>query len=72
MTGGACVTLSGTVYAAGGAIQFGGGSCGSGGGDQDLTLQFLCWDLTLGGNNNFYFAYQKDFFAIPTTYGLVK
>ncbi|HET7180740.1 MAG TPA: pilus assembly protein TadG-related protein [Candidatus Limnocylindrales bacterium] len=72
MTGGACVTLSGTVYAAGGPVQFGGGSCGSGGGDTTLALQFICWDLTLGGNNNFYFAYQKEWFAVPTAYGLVK
>jgi Flp pilus assembly protein TadG len=72
MTGGGCVTLSGTVYAAGGPVQFGGGSCGSGGGDNDLTLQFVCWDLTLAGNNNFYFAYQKDYFATPTGYGIVR
>jgi Flp pilus assembly protein TadG len=72
MTGGACVVLSGTVYASGGQVNFGGGSCGTGGGDASLTLQFLCWDLTLSGNNNFYFAYNKDWFATPTTYGLVK
>jgi hypothetical protein len=72
MTGSACVTLTGTVYAPGGQVQFGGGSCGSGGGDSGLSLQFICWDLTLAGNNNFYFAYDKDWFAVPTTYGLVK
>jgi hypothetical protein len=72
MTGGACVVLSGTVYGAGAPISFGGGSCGAGGGDSNLKLQFVCWDLTLGGNNNFYFAYSKDWFALPTTYGLVK
>ncbi|HET7181385.1 MAG TPA: pilus assembly protein TadG-related protein, partial [Candidatus Limnocylindrales bacterium] len=32
MAGGACVILSGTVYAAGGLVDFGGSSCGSGGG----------------------------------------
>jgi Flp pilus assembly protein TadG len=72
MTGGACVTLSGTVYAPEGQIQFGGGSCGSGGGDTNLKLQFICWDLTLAGNNDFYFAFSKDWFAKPTTYGLVQ
>jgi Flp pilus assembly protein TadG len=72
MQGGACVTLSGTGYAPGGQIVFGGGTCGSGGGDSQLKLQFICWDLTLAGNNNFYFAYSKDFFTVPTTYGLVQ
>jgi hypothetical protein len=72
MTGGACVTLSGTVYAAGGPIVFGGGTCGTGGGDNDITLQFVCWDLTLAGNNNFYFAYDSSFYVLPMTYGLVE
>jgi hypothetical protein len=70
--GGACVTLSGTVYASGGKVDFGGGSCGSGGGDATLKLQFVAWDLTLSGNNNFYFAYQRDFFVKPEGYGLVQ
>ena len=65
MTGGACVVLSGTVYASGAEVQFGGSSCGSGGGgDAVATLQFVAWDLTLSGNNNFYFAYQRAAFAI--------
>ena len=72
MTGGGCIVLSGTGYAPGGQVSFGGGSCGAGGGDTALKLQFICWDLTLAGNNNFYFAYSKDFFAKPTTYGLVQ
>jgi len=72
MSGGACTVLSGTYYASGGAISFGGGSCGAGGGDTSLKLQFICWDLTLAGNNDFYFAYSKDWFTVPTTYGLVK
>jgi hypothetical protein len=70
--GGACVTLSGTVYASGAKVDFGGGSCGSGGGDSTLLLQFICWDLTLSGNNNFYFAYNKDFFVKPVGYGLIQ
>lgn len=73
MTGGACVTLSGTVYAPGAQITFGGSSCGSGGGgDDQLTLQFIAWDLTLAGSNNFYFAYRRNSFATPYGYGLVK
>lgn len=72
MTGGGCIVLSGTGYAPGGPVSFGGGSCGAGGGDTSLKLQFICWDLTLAGNNNFYFSYSKDFFAKPTTYGLVQ
>lgn len=73
MAGGACVVLSGTVYASGAQMDFGGSSCGSGGGGDAVTaLQFIVWDLTLSGNNNFYFAYQKDFYAAPTVYGLVE
>jgi hypothetical protein len=73
MAGGACVVLSGTVYAPGGLVNFGGSSCGAGGGgDAVSTIQFIVWDLTVSGNNNFYFAYQRDLFAAPTAYGLVK
>ena len=73
MAGGACVVLSGTVYAPGGQMDFGGSSCGDGGGGESISaLQFVVWDLTLSGNNNFYFAYQKDYFAAQTVYGLVK
>ena len=73
MAGGACVILSGTVYASGGLVDFGGSSCGSGGGGAaTATLQFVVWDLTISGNNNFYFAYQKNAFAAPIQYGLVR
>jgi Flp pilus assembly protein TadG len=73
MVGGACVVLSGTVYASGAKIDFGGSTCGTGGGaDAQNTLQFVCWDLTLSGNNNFYFAYRKNGFALPFAYGLVQ
>lgn len=73
MAGGACVILSGTVYAQGGQVDFGGSSCGSGGGGAaTATLQFVVWDLTISGSNNFYFAYQKNAFAAPMEYGLVK
>ena len=48
--GRACVVLSGAVFAPGAEIDFGGSSCGVGGGsDAIATLQFLCWDLALAG-----------------------
>jgi hypothetical protein len=73
MAGGACVVLSGSVYASGAEVQFGGSSCGTGGGaDAQLTLQFVCWDLTLSGNNSFYFAYRRNSLATPFAYGLVQ
>ena len=73
MAGGACVILSGTVYASGALVDFGGSSCGSGGGGAaTATLQFVVFDLTISGNNNFYFAYQKNAFAAPVYYGLVE
>jgi hypothetical protein len=73
MQGGACVVVSGTFYAPGGEIDFGGSSCGSGGGqDAQMKLQFVCWDLTLAGNNNFYFSYTRAAFAQPYAYGLVQ
>ncbi|NJD27674.1 MAG: hypothetical protein FIA92_05200 [Chloroflexi bacterium] len=73
MAGGACVVLSGTVYAPGALVDFGGSSCGAGGGGDAVTaLQFVVWDLTLSGNNDFYFAYQKDYYANNTVYGLVE
>jgi hypothetical protein len=72
MVGGACLVLSGTVYAPWAQVAFGGSSCGSGGGaDAQLTLQFIAYDLTLSGSNNFYFQYRKDGFATPFAYGLV-
>ena len=72
MSGGACVAVSGTVYAPGGKMDFGGSSCGvGGGGDAVSALQFIVYDLTISGNNNFYFAYQKDYFAAPQVYGLI-
>jgi hypothetical protein len=73
MTGGSCVVLAGTVYAPGAEVDFGGSSCGTGGGaDEQMTIQFIVWDLTLAGNNNFYFAYRKQAFTTPFGYGLVN
>jgi len=73
MSGGACVVMSGTVYAPGALVQFGGSTCGTGGGaDTQLALQFVCWDLTLAGNNSFYFKYNRAYFAKPYAYGLTQ
>jgi hypothetical protein len=73
MAGGACVIISGTVYAPGSQVDFGGSTCGTGGGGEaSSTLQFIVFDLTLSGNNNFYFAYQKNLFAAPLQYGLIE
>jgi len=73
MQGGACVVMSGTVYAPGAEVDFGGSTCGTGGGaDAQLALQFVCWDLTLAGNNNFYFKYNRAYFAKPYAYGLTQ
>jgi hypothetical protein len=73
MQGGACVVASGTVYAPGAEVDFGGSTCGtSGGADAQLALQFICWDLTLAGNNSFYFKYNRAFFVSPFAYGLVQ
>ncbi|MDP8905447.1 MAG: Tad domain-containing protein [Chloroflexota bacterium] len=70
--GGGVITLSGSVYAPGAQIKFGGGSGGTGGGTEQATIQFVCWDLQLQGNNNFYFEYRADVFVQPTAYGLIE
>jgi hypothetical protein len=73
MAGGACIIISGTLYAPGGQVEFGGSTCGTGGGGESAsTLQFIVFDLTLSGNNDFYFAYQKNLFAAPLQYGLIE
>ena len=70
--GGGNVVLSGTVYAPGAQVKFGGGGSGSGGADENVTIQFICWDLQLQGNSNFNFLYRSDLFAKPTNYGLIQ
>jgi hypothetical protein len=70
--GGGDVVLSGTVYAPGAQVKFGGGGSGSGGASANFTIQFICWDLQLQGNSNFQFLYRSDLFARPTSYGLVR
>lgn len=72
MHGGGCAVLSGTVYGSGAPVDFGGNSCGSGGGDATLTLQFICWDLDLSGTSNYYFAYNRNAFTLPFAYGLIR
>jgi hypothetical protein len=65
-------------------VDFGGNTCGVGGDNTEcptgvngtpvtgcLAVQFLVWDLTLSGNSSMYFAYNKEYFTVPTTYGLV-
>ena len=72
VSGGRQVTLSGTVYASGAEVDFGGTSTGTGGGTDTRALQFIAWDLHLQGDNNMYFEYRDDAFARPTKYGLVE
>jgi hypothetical protein len=50
----------------------GGSSGGSGGGNVNLTLQFICWDLQIQGNVTFHFSYVDNTFAKPTDYGLIQ
>jgi len=50
----------------------GGTSGGAGGSSVDVTLQFISWDLTFGGNISFHFFYQSDAFAKAMDYGLIK
>ncbi|CAN5459183.1 hypothetical protein BH20CHL7_BH20CHL7_07590 [soil metagenome] len=70
--GGGNVVLSGTVYAPGAQVKFGGGGSGSGGADEDVSIQFICWDLQLQGSSKFTFRYRSNLFARPTSYGLVE
>lgn len=72
LSGGGSVDIAGTVYAPGAQVAMGGGSGGSGGSTTDVTLQFICWDLSLQGNSSFHFFYQSNQFAKPTDYGLIK
>jgi hypothetical protein len=71
LQGGGTAVLSGGVYAPSAAVNLGGNPGGSGG-DIDLTLQFICWDLNLSGNSSFHFIYRDDAFPKPLDYGLVQ
>jgi Putative Flp pilus-assembly TadE/G-like len=70
--GGGSVILSGTIYAPQAQVKFGGTSGGGGGGFNDITIQFICWDLQLQGNNSFNFQYVSDQFTTPPAYGLIQ
>jgi hypothetical protein len=71
LSGGGTINISGTVYAPSAIVQMGGTSGGSGG-DVDVVLQFISWDLQFSGNIGFHFYYQSDAFAKPLDYGLIK
>jgi hypothetical protein len=72
LSGGGNVNISGTVYAPQALVHMGGSSGGSGGGDVNLTLQFICYDLEIQGNVSFHFNYVDNEFAKPTDYGLIQ
>jgi hypothetical protein len=72
LSGGGNVNISGTVYAPQALVHMGGSSGGSGGGDVNLTLQFICYDLEIQGNVSFHFNYVDNDFAKPTDYGLIQ
>lgn len=72
LNGGGSVDISGSVYAPNALVQMGGTSGGSGGGNVNLTLQFIAWNLQIQGNVAFRFFYSADDFAYVTSYGLVE
>lgn len=72
LNGGGNVDISGTMYAPGALIHMGGSSGGSGGGNVDVTLQFVSWDLEIQGNAAFHFFYADSEFVRLTEYGLVE
>jgi Flp pilus assembly protein TadG len=72
LSGGGAVDVSGTVYAPQGKVLMGGNAGGTGGGNVDLLLQFICWDLEMSGNSAFHFFYSDGDFARPKDYGLVE
>ena len=72
LRGGGNINVSGTVYAPGAPVSMGGSSGGAGGGNTDLTLQFVTWDLEFQGNAAFRFFYSDAEFVRPTDYGLIE
>ena len=72
LSGGGNVNISGTVYAPQGKALMGGSSGGVGGGNVDLLLQFITWDLEMSGNSAFHFSYSDTDFARPKDYGLIQ
>jgi hypothetical protein len=71
LQGGGGVTMSGAVYAPQAAVTLNGNSGGSGG-IQDLTLQFIVWDLDLSGTASFHFIFNADEFPVNLAYGLTQ
>jgi hypothetical protein len=71
LNGGGTVDISGTVYAPSAKVTMGGGSGGAGG-NTNLTLQFISWDLEMSGSSTFTFNYSDADFARPKDYGLVQ
>jgi hypothetical protein len=49
-----------------------GGGSGGTGGNLNLLLQFIAWDLEMSGNSSFNFMYSDSEFARPKDYGLVR
>ena len=73
LNGGGNIDIGGTVYAPQAVVVMNGTSGGSqGGGDVELTLQFISWDLNIQGNAHFRFFYHSDQFVAPLGYGLVE
>lgn len=60
------------MYAPGALVSMGGSSGGSGGGNTELTLQFVTRDLEFQGNAGFRFYYADAEFVRPTDYGLIE
>lgn len=72
LNGGGTVDISGTVYAPQAKVLMGGTSGGQGGGNVDLLLQFICYDLEMSGNSAFHFYYSDTGFATWKDYGLIQ
>jgi hypothetical protein len=72
LNGGGTINISGTVYAPSALVYMTGGAGGGAGNSVDLTLQFICYDLTIQGNSSFHFFYLSNAFAKPTDYGLIQ
>ncbi|HEY5486531.1 MAG TPA: pilus assembly protein TadG-related protein [Candidatus Limnocylindrales bacterium] len=69
LQGGSAASLTGGVYAPTATVSMGGGGSSVAG---DLTIQFICWDLSLNGNPTFDFVYNSDAFPKTQGYGLVQ
>jgi hypothetical protein len=72
LSGGGNVDISGTLYAPQAKVLMGGNSGGQGGGNVNLLLQFICWDLELSGNSAFHFFYSDSETVRWKDYGLIQ